>query len=242
MHDLAFADTARPTPVRVLGLTLRDYSIGHELFLLRERNPFLCATRDEFNQFPPHEQVYAIKRAALICSRPWRLNVGAELGTYKEPHLRLWAWAIRWELHNVPLAIADFRNYLAEACKLLPLLSSSVPEDAEAYEIANKGEKLGSGRALGSPFMAQLMVYLAKMPHPERFVGPEDHPIYDFPYNLGANLYFTQLEQEGGVYVENQEEAWVRERMAQERAEAARERAEAEKANETAKEDAPCRE
>lgn len=227
MHDLAFADAARPTPVRVLGLTLRDYSIGHEILLFRERNALLGFKPSEFNQLPAVHQLFFLKRAALICSRDWRTNCRAARGLYREPNLWLWNWAIRWELHDIPLNIAEFRNYLNAAANVLPALSSKIPEDSETYQMANGGEDLGGGRTLGSPLIAQLILFLCRLPAGQQLLEPGDHPVYDFPFTLAANLYFTSLEMDGDLHIENANEADVRAQMAKHREDVKREKAEA---------------
>lgn len=200
-HDLAFADAARPSRVVCLRLLLKPYSIGHELLLWRARNPLLLATQQEFNELPVAEQIHSLFRAVSICSRDW-------FGNQKpEKWVRLWGWTVRntdWLL-----AIADFRNYLASGRAMLPVLSASIPEDVEAYEISNNDEKLGGGgRALGAPFIPQLIIFLASV------LRIEHDKLWDYPYALAANLYFTHLENEGRLNIENYKETEIKREMA----------------------------
>jgi hypothetical protein len=214
MHDLAFADATRPTPVRVLKLRLFPYSIGHELLLMRDRNPFVLLTEEEFNKMPADSQTAAVVRAVCICCRDWNGNQ-----TFSK-FLNFWAWRIRNS--NWSLAIAEFRNYLAEHRALLPTLVADVAEDSEAYQIANKGETIGDGRALGSPFLAQLINFVQQ----RKMAGDLDlKTFWDIPFALAANLYFTDLERGGNVYIENFREREEREAMAQHRADVKFERA-----------------
>lgn len=47
MHEPLLSRAAAPTKTVVLGLLMRPYSLGHELFLLREDNPMAtCASAE----------------------------------------------------------------------------------------------------------------------------------------------------------------------------------------------------
>jgi len=208
MHDLAFADAARPTRVACLRLPLCDYSLGHELLLQRELNPILLLPADQFNALPLEEQILSLNRAVLLCSQTWRQNI-------KPPWFwRLWLWRIKTE--NYPLALADFRNYLAAGRALLPR-----PTD-EADAIAN-GERDDKGRGFGAPFLAQLYNYMVA--HHAR-IWPEP---WDVPYALAAALYFTHLETEGTWRIENLRESEIKTEMDGHRAAVAAEEADAAK-------------
>lgn len=199
MHDLAFADSTRPTRVVCLRLPLLPYSLGHELLLWQQRNPLLLLSRDDFNALPTQEQIQSLIRAVLTCYRDWN-------GNHKpERWLGLWGWLIRntdW-----PVAIAEFRNYLESGRALLPTLSASNPRDAEAFEIANGEDAAVKGRALGAPFLSQLLLFTVnslRTPIPAA---------YDLPFAVVGNLYFTQLESEGRLNIENQKESEIRQEM-----------------------------
>lgn len=197
MHDLQFADSIRPAPVICLRLPLLPYTIGHELLLLQQRNPFLIFSETEFNQLSALEQCRALGDAVLICCRDWEAN--------KKPHLwvGLWAWTNRKA--NYPLEIAEFRNYLNAGRALLP-----VPEK-EADEIAN-GENKDKGRELGAPFLAQLINFLSA----GRSLRAASS-IFDTSYATAAALYFTHLESEGAYKIENRRENEIRREMAEHR-------------------------
>ena len=68
MHELFFADAARPTPCVVLRLPLRPYAIGHELRLLARRNPFLCLSRSAFDELPVAQQITALVTAIVVAA------------------------------------------------------------------------------------------------------------------------------------------------------------------------------
>lgn len=213
MHDLAFADSARPTRVVCLRLLLKPYALGHELLLWKQSNPLLISTREYFNSLPIKAQMMWLMRAVLVCYRDWDKN------QHPDRWIRLWGWSNRntdW-----PAAIAEFRNYLTEGRSFVPTLSSQVPEDVEAYEIANAGEKLEGGRALGSPMLAQLVNFASSLKLEAFGVSS----IWDFPFSIAGNLYFAQLESAGAMHVENHREAEERATMANHRSAVEKEKA-----------------
>lgn len=198
MHELAFADAARPTPVVVLTLPLRDYSLGHELLLQSQRNPLLLLGEEQFNALPWPEQVAALRRAVWLCA-----NTAAQ--NRREPWLRVklhfWLWRTRRA--NYPLALAEFRNYLAACRQLLPM------PDRGSYLAANGLDPNDEppGRLLGSPWLARLYNFVSQhcaIPESDR---------WDFPYALAAMLYQTQMETTGGYHIENSAEAEERIQM-----------------------------
>ncbi len=185
MHEIAFADAARPTRVACLRLNLRDYSLGHELLLQREENPLLILSPDDFNKLDLALQILSLKRAVLICSQTWREN--------QRPHrwLRLWNWLCRHS--DYPAEIAIFRNYLEAGRRLLP-------RPTEEADIIANGEREERGRAFGAPFLAQLYNFIA----PRLRTEP-----WDVSYAFSAALYFTHLESEGVFRIENLREAEI---------------------------------
>lgn len=203
MHELTFADSALPPQTECLAVPLAAYTLGHELILLRHRSPFLCLSRNEFDTLPAPLQVLAITFAVQVCAA----------------HAPGWWWKRR--RHDYPLAIADFRNYLEAHRQIMPALSSENEADAEAYEIANKGEQMSGGRSMGSPFIAQLINFCLtdlRLTYQEAL---------DSPFGVTANLYFAAMESKGQMRIENQKEAEARADMAAKRAEVKAENAQA---------------
>lgn len=135
MSDAAFADASRPAPVTILRVPLLDYSVGHELLLLRTRNALLSSEAD-FNELPAQGQRKAIIRAVLICSRSWEKN--------KQADKWLWIWGRSIRRENFELAIADFRIYRNAGSSFPAILPNK--EDADA-------------RRLGAPYLARLIAY-----------------------------------------------------------------------------------
>lgn len=190
----------------------------------------MCLSWEGFDALPDDQQRVALVRAADICSM-----------SYSEAQFTPKTWLERWKYNRTcrkwgriiakaifPLEIAEFRNYLAAGRKMLPALSSAVPEDAEAYEVANKGEKLEGGRSLGSPLVAQLIPFCSEklsLSLPEAM---------DMPLGFACNLYFSYLEGKGQMHIENYREAEERATLARMREEVKAEKAAAKEAWEAA--------
>jgi hypothetical protein len=205
MHELAFADAARPTRFACLRLPLRDYTLGHEILLLRQRNPLLLLAQSDFNALPEADQIFAIKRAALVCAQDWAANTG------RQKWIGLWGWLTRHA--DYPLAIAEFRNYLAVARSFPPI------PDQETYEIAaglSRDEMADRGRELGAPLLAQVLNHIGAQRLP---LGVAT--VYDVPFSLAVWLYFTHMEDAGRLRILNRKEAEVAAEMAAHRAEIA---------------------
>lgn len=189
MHDFAFADAARPTPVRCLRIPLREYTLGHELLLLRARNEIFCQPQEDFDNLPLEIQTYALRSAVLACSQTWNESQDKQGGIY------LWTWLARKCDHQEELA--KFRAYLDAAHVMLPRPTPLATE-------ISVGKQPQKGRNLGSPFLAQLVNFIA----PRLGALSSDLKIvWDFPFALATHLYFTHLETEGAMYIENAEEA-----------------------------------
>lgn len=200
MHETEFIDAVLRTPVKVFGLTLRAYSLGHQILLIRQRNPLVILTQDQFAVFSVESQRQAIQNAALVCSRLWKENV---LAAPAPPKLTFWRWrmnrlgAARPEL--VEGAINDFRLYRLAGMTCPPRPS----EQARLVLSKDKDE----GRYLGGPFMARLYNFISGLP--DREIRQFGETAFDFPMGFAAFLYMCHLEQEGSIEIENEKEAAV---------------------------------
>jgi hypothetical protein len=135
MQDQAFADATRPTPRVILGVSLLDYSIGHELILQRERNPLLYCQPGDFKDLRALRE--AIGHALEVCSRTWEQN-------HRKIKIRFGIW---WRLNIVdPTAVA--------------LLFSQYRFSGSSFPEMWTGDD-ERGRPLGSPFLARVLDYAA---------------------------------------------------------------------------------
>jgi hypothetical protein len=212
VHEPIFCDAVRPAGRVCLRLPLRTYSIGHEILLWRQRNPLLTLTAAAFSSLPIEDQKSWLRKAVLICSNDWRGNFR------RQRWLAVWRYFTEgcdygWET-------LEFQMYLMEQRTLLKTLSAAVPLEAEAFEIANAGEKLAMGRPLGSPLAAQLLNFVMRRALHlalddrggwAKFWRPAT--IYDAPFAQSANLMLAELECEGRLHVENEREREEREHL-----------------------------
>ena len=189
-HETIFVDSALQARVRILGLTLRPFSIGHQVLLIRQRNPLVWFDEREPSLFSPEAQRDAIQNAVLVCYRSWKENL------LRERWIGLWRWRVRNMDHEE--ATRAFMEYHRAGSQCLP-----APSDAVVKGLY--GDDDGPGREYGSPFNARLLLFVMSLPPDEiRMFGES---AYDFPLGLAQVLYLSHLESEGKARVENEREA-----------------------------------
>lgn len=204
MHELAFADAARPTPVVVLNLPLADYSIGHELLLLQRRNALVLLPPEAFQELDFSFQIHAIREAVWLCSDPFSVRERFERPARVMWRFRWNEWKRqRWvkRLKNLlpqdyALAAADFRNYLEAARPRIPAAG------AFAVEVLY-GDDDAKGRSMGQPMVLSLYHFVISLPKEER---PKSKCAWDFPYAMATWLFFSRMESLGNYRIENFEE------------------------------------
>jgi hypothetical protein len=190
MHEAALAGAALPAPSVVLGLLMRPYSLGHELFLLREGNPFLNWTARSTRVPGPDK----LLEACLICSNSWAENQRMPFDRL----LRFKLWIIGWRNRKAswPLEMLKFSAYRQAGSLELPPYDVLDPEREPA-------------RTPGSPFLLRLNAWI--MAH----LGLSEEEAWDYPYGLAKMRWESFWEQEGGFKVTNEDEgefdAWVEE-------------------------------
>jgi hypothetical protein len=210
MSEFSFADAVLPARAVVLRLPLRPYSVGHEILLQHERNALLL-TEAEFDQLSFADREVAIKQAALICSRTWAENQRGSRG------VKLWGWLVRNS--NWTKQAKYFYEYRHQGSTFPPA------PDKRIDEIYNNV----GGRMLGGELLPGLINFLLGKPLLPRVTGPRSDrgSVFDFPFGLGLQLYFTQLEVEGRRHIENEEERAHKEERYAHIADIRREQAEA---------------
>jgi len=191
MHDAAFADATRPTPVVVLHYPLRDYSIGHELLLQRLGNPLVEATPDVFASLGEPEQRTAVYQAALICHNTWAQN------QKPERWLKLFQWVRRHD--PIAPAVVAFREYRNEAM-LLPRVKCAHPEEP--------------GRIPGAPFLARVVLFLVTE------MRLTEEQAFDTGMRKACFYYFSYAESQGGIHILNDDDFSFEEYCAREDAKA----------------------
>ena len=257
MHDAIFAASIRPPTPEILGLRMLPYTIGHEILLHTEVRSLIVLDPADFAELPLNQRVAALYRAVLICSTDYhsyinaapRIVVRSFLGIKRNWRVKMHHWVNVWTREMAALAQKEgetfwinvekqLRDHLLASRQTVPALSAAVPEDKEAYEIANEGKILGeNGRSLGGPLLASLLLFVEKH---EKLVSAFRFPLsafpFDVPYALALNLFLVDLENEGSLPIENALEAKARREMAEHRADLRAEKAkQAEKQTELTK-------
>lgn len=137
MHEALLAEAALPAPATILGLAMQPYSLGHELWLIRQGSPFVLG--GEVTKAKLYE-------AVLICSETWEGARRMNRDWLMPAKLMLWRWRTRNEL--VPLASQDFQYYRERGCLCVPI---NPPKPGQV-----------TVRPPGSPFLVRLKNFLVE--------------------------------------------------------------------------------
>jgi len=134
MHESALARAALPAPTVCLGMPLRPYSLGHELWLIRESNSVLRGSLD------------GLSTAVLICSQSWdKLGERRRFDPFLS--LRFWLWNRAIRRMDGDQELKTFLAYRAGG-----LLEFPISEVARADR--------GTSRLPGCPFILRLQQWL----------------------------------------------------------------------------------
>lgn len=173
MHEPLLAQAALPAPEIVLGMLLRPYSIGHELFLIRERSPLLTSAAASRS---------ALSRAVLICSTSW--EEGRHIPFERFLGLKFWIW--RRRTRNLPLngEIVAFRRYRRAGSLEFPLADTIRPSGTPP-------------RPPGAPFLLRLQQWLMIT------LNLSESQAWDYPLGLAKMRWATHWEQEAGLEIYN---------------------------------------
>lgn len=198
MQDTNFAHAIRPLPVCILKLPLRNYSLSHELFLLREKNAFLLKSPADFAVMSVASQIFALNRAVWICSNTHSQNES-------EHFIRLKSWII--EFRNRRLSGPD---YAIEITKMWQYLSLGRGCPRLSKRVLEAGDK--SGRPFGAPLLGQLHHFVLTLPEVQKFESAHQmlDVVWNFSFSESIWRYFVSLELEGAVQIENEDEQTTR--------------------------------
>lgn len=181
MHEPLLAQAALPAPRVVLGMLLRPYSLGHDVWLVREGS-----------QLHPDSTRQAtlpdLFRAVLICCQTWEESKAMPFDWFAG--LKLWLWRKRLGRKIDFLAeLASFREYQTFGSLEFPLSDVAQPSRGPAP------------RAPGSPFVLRLHQWL--MQH-HRLTESE---AWDYPLGLAKMRWACFWESEQGLDVYNAHDA-----------------------------------
>ncbi len=192
MHEPLLSRAALPAPTIVLGLTLRPYSIGHELYLIREQNAIATGGK-------PRQSDLA--QAALICCNTWAEN--QKLCRDLLFPIKAWAWKRRARKCIFEVELEAFKDYRAEGSLSFP------PSGISRHDST-------PGTPPGAPFV--LRIYQHVISH--RLASPAT--AWDYPMGLGVMQWQCHWESEGRLEIYNEDEAEHDRYVAEEEAKAGR--------------------
>ena len=185
MHEKIFSEAFNPVPCRVLGLKLRNYSIGHELALIKQGNPIITYAESSFNELSQAAQNLSLASAVEICC-------------YRVPVLKI-IWAIRQIGCNFKEEIKKFRVY----------------RDSGSLDLPTTRQSRVSGLSFhyfGSPELARLINYVSEYHAIMINVHFNGSPL-NFPLGVARMLYASKLECDGSIWVENFKDAELKEKQ-----------------------------
>jgi hypothetical protein len=178
MHEAAYSQAALPAPARVLGLNLKPFSLGHELFLIREQNPLSVALGNN----NVGALVAALPAAALFCSQSFEeihaMNSDRWIG------LKMKLWNRRLKRFNFGKELAIFLEYRSRG-------TMQFPSEAPTNE---------KGRPFGAPLLLSLHQFIRRGTR-------TDAEAWNYPYGLAMMHYGAWLESEGRLKIKNAYEA-----------------------------------
>lgn len=181
MHEAALAQAALPAPTIVLGLPLRPYSLGHELFLVRENNP-LCVPNVALEDIRFHH----LTEAVLICSQSWAENLSVNNDWLIRLKLKIWGRRIRKMEFDEELEL--FRSYRSLGEMFFPTSDRLKP-----------GSK--SARMPGCPFLLRLHQFLVTR------LRMSAEAAWDYPKGLAVMQWQTYWESEDRMEIYNSHDA-----------------------------------
>jgi hypothetical protein len=181
MHEPLLANAALAADTRLCGFYLKPYSLGHELFLIRENSPFLFG-----GPIGPAD----IFRALIICTGEWKGLRHAQDSYLYLPKLWLIKRAVQKANLEVPenlnRAIEAFAKHRQDGCSEFPISDTLRPERQNS-----------TGRDPGTPFILTLQQFLML-----KFRLTEEEA-WNYPVGLAKMRWQAFWEQEGGLDIAN---------------------------------------
>jgi hypothetical protein len=177
MHESALARAALPAPTRCLGRELLPYSLGHELWLIRENNPVLRGGLE------------GLPGAVFICSRTWTELLEVRSHRWLALDMALWRWRIRARLSTFDAQLSIFLAYRNEGLLEFPISTIVRPDRGP------------SQRLPGTPFILRLQQWLMET------LGKSEAQAWDYPVGLAKMRWAAHWEAQGGVDVYNAHDA-----------------------------------
>jgi hypothetical protein len=181
-----YAAAMFPDPVRILGVRLRPYCIGHALLLQRIGSPYVAEDGGRRTESGLGDLFMAL----WICSQPWD-QAEARLRSRRARWLLKW-WS--WQFHQQP----DTQAALAFVCAETQLFRYI----GHAWRGPTLWEKQRTGpvETPGAPLLAHLKVTLMSSLHCSQ------HQALSWPVRAALFDYATHAERAGQVGIVSEED------------------------------------
>lgn len=225
-HEFSFADVAAPRQHFCLTLPLRDYSIGHRLIFMRQRNPLVFGDEASFNSLPIETRIFWLIESVTICNqtyahreqleksptRPLLRQIERDASHWRKERSRAQkeflkarpgtigpAWTEKPTLTGYwLLAVSEFRNYL-NASRIRTEFKAEVPGGRPPGPMLPCSPMPDAkGRSLGGPYEATLIQFLLS-----RRLCADEAATFEYPFALAEMHYLTHLEREGSIRIIN---------------------------------------
>jgi hypothetical protein len=178
MHEPLFSRAALPAPAAVCGIPLRPYSLGHELFLIRELNPFVTG-----EEVLPGD----LMQAVWVCSSTFEECRDAHASWLYL--LKVWLVSRRIKKCDFKSETTAFRAYRADGSLEFKLSEIATPNNAP------------TPRPAGAPWLLRLHQFMVSQ---YRLTISQ---AWDFPLGEAKMRWASFWEQEGGLNIYNEHDA-----------------------------------
>jgi hypothetical protein len=188
MHEPLLALAALPAQAAVCGIPLRDYSLGHEVFLTRESNAFTLDFDEHGRIREKLPEIFHgdLLEAVWICSSTWlECKQASASWSYL---LKLWLLKRKVKRCNIAREAAAFREYRNMGSLMFPLSDITDPRKP-------------TPRPPGAPWILRLHAFLVAQ---YRLTIPQ---AWDFPLGEAKMRWGQFYEQEGGLNIYSEADA-----------------------------------
>jgi hypothetical protein len=104
---LEYAEACDPDRIKILGVTVGPFTVGHQLLLKRIKSPFICSGDYKLADF---------LTALWFCSHSF---AEGKRGLFRKPFgLRLWTWWMEFKINRLASGLAPVAEALADYIRL----------------------------------------------------------------------------------------------------------------------------
>jgi hypothetical protein len=215
-HEYTFSDVSAPVQQVVLGLPLRDFSLGHRQIFLRQRNPLAFLSDVEYNELSKEGQIHWLIESVTICNQTYAYRKQLEQNPTRFMLWRQRRDSAKWRRIRTYLQneykretgapdligywaneLAAFRNYYNSHRVVTELKARRDPFPFLPCQPATDAK----GRSLGAPYDATLIQFLIRAG-----LCRDEATALEYPFAKAEVHYLTHLEREGALRIMNPDE------------------------------------